>query len=343
MIILDQEKLSAFFDSVSRGFERSPIEIILVIVAVLAFLALLITAYTIQRRRVRRQRRRLADKRYKELAEKRGLVPSEHDLVDRLARFLKEPEKKYLILINQPTFNYCAAKLKSRHSTSDSALAELRHKLRFRLQGPEQVPVSSAELPEEQGLLIVGLNRQASHKAQGRIAEQEARCFVVRLGENSPAFGEGEAVRIYFQNRAGLFSFDSVVLSRQGQILRLQHGEQVKRIQRRKYYRKRISQRVAVRRPGSEDKPQVSMFYDLGGNGASLKNPGKQFHSGEDIELTFFAAGERFTLVAEVIRTSRNDEVLHVRFAPMREATRDRIIGSLFTGATAAAARRSGS
>jgi hypothetical protein len=45
------------------------------------------------------------------------------------------------------------------------------------------------------------------------------------------------------------------------------------------------------------------------------------------------AAGERFSLVAEVLRTSRSGEVLHVRFAPMRETTRDRIIGSLFKGA----------
>jgi hypothetical protein len=45
------------------------------------------------------------------------------------------------------------------------------------------------------------------------------------------------------------------------------------------------------------------------------------------------AAGERFNLVAEVLRTSKNGDVLHVRFAPMREATRDRIIGALFQGA----------
>ena len=60
-------------------------------------------------------------------------------------------------------------------------------------------------------------------------------------------------------------------------------------------------------------------------------------HAGGDaLELTFLAAGERFSLVAEVLRTSKNGEVLHVRFAPMRETTRDRIIGSLFKGAVAA-------
>ncbi len=331
MIILDQEKLSAFFETVSRGFERSPLEIILVIVSVLAFIALLIIAYRIQRRRIRRQQRTITDRRYRELVEKRSLIPSEENLIKKMARFLKDPEKKYLILISQPTFNFCAAKLRKKESVSASSIAELRNRLGFRLQGPEQVPASSGELPDGQGLLIVGI--KGNLRAQGRVGKQEPRSLVVELVAGSPAFRERETVRVYFQNRSGLFSFDSSVQSVQNRTLLLEHGEEIKRIQRRKYYRKRISQPVAVRRPASEDQHAVSTFYDLGGNGASLKNPQKRFSSGDDLELTFLAAGERFTLVAEVLRTSKNGNVLHVRFAPMRESTRDHIIGALFKGA----------
>jgi hypothetical protein len=331
MIILDQEKLSAFFETVSRGFERSPSEIILVIVSVLAFIALLIIAYRIQRRRIRRQQRNLADRRYRELAEKRSLTPSEQNLVKRMARFLKDPQKKYLILISQPTFNFCAAKLRKKEAVTASSIAELRNRLGFRLQGPEQIPASSAELPDGQGLLIIGI--KGNLKAQGRVGKQEPRSLVVELFEGSPTFREREPVRIYFQNRSGLFSFDSSVQSVQNRTVLLEHGEEIKRIQRRKYYRRRISQPVALRRPDTEDQHMVSTFYDLGGNGASLKNPQKRFSAGDDLELTFLVAGERFALVAEVLRTSKNGEVLHARFAPMRETTRDRIIGALFKGA----------
>ncbi len=333
MIIFDQEKLSAFFETVSRGFERSPLEIVLVIVSVLAFITLLIIAYRIQRRRIRRQQRTIADRRYRELVEKRSLTPSEQNLVRRMVRFLKDPEKKYLILISQPTFNFCAAKLRKKEAVTASSIAELRNRLGFRLQGPEQIPASSAELPEGQGLLIIGI--KGNLKAQGRVWKQEPRSLVVELVEGSPTFREREPVRIYFQNRSGLFSFNSSVQSVQKRTVLLEHGEEIKRIQRRKYYRKRISQPVAVRRPDSEEQYTVSTFYDLGGNGASLKNPQKRFSAGNDLELTFLAAGERFTLVAEVLRTSKNGEVLHVHFAPMRETTRDRIIGALFKGAGA--------
>jgi c-di-GMP-binding flagellar brake protein YcgR len=341
MIVFDQEKLSAFFNMVSRGFERSPLEIVLVILSFLAFIALLIVIYRLQRRKARRQSRIMADKRYREISAKYSLTPSEEDLVQRMARFLKEPEKKYLVLINQPTFNFCAAKLRAREAAASSAIAELRSRLGFRLQGPEQIPASSAELPEGQGLLIVGSQPKAPEgrpgrntgKAQGRVHKQEPESLSVQLFEPEVSFHPGQTVQVYFQNRAGLFSFSSSVLSVEQRSIRLRHGEEIKRLQRRKYYRKRISQPVGIRYPGAEEKPTLSTFYDLGGNGASLKNPRRRYSAGEAVELTFLAAGERCTLVAEVLRTSKNRDVLHVRFAPMRETTRDRIIGSLFTGA----------
>jgi len=333
MIVFDQEKLSAFFDTVSRGFERSPLEIILVILSFLAFIVLLVVIYRLQRRKVRRQQRKLADRRYRQIVERRSLRPSEEDLVQRMARFLKEPEKKYLILINQPTFNYCAAKLKAKDEAAATSIAELRSKLGFRLQGPEQIPASSAELPEGQGLLMIAAGERNGRKAQGRVRKQEPDSLLIQLIETGTSFRRGEAVRIYFQNRAGLFSFASVIQSVENQRIRLRHGEDIRRIQRRKYYRKRVSQPVGIRYPGTEEQPTLSTFYDLGGNGASLKNPGKRYSPADAVELTFLAAGERFTLVAEVLRTSKNGDVLHVRFAPMRETTRDRIIGSLFQGA----------
>jgi hypothetical protein len=333
MIIFDQEKLSAFFETVSRGFERSPLEITLVIVSFIAFVAVLIVIYRVQRLKIRRQRRQIADKRYRQILAKLSLSPSEEDLVRRMARYLKEPEKKYLILINQPTFNFCAAKLRQKDEASATSIAELRTRLAFRLSGPEQVPASSAELPEGQGLLILAGGEHSGRKAHGRVRAQEPRSVVVQLVESASPFREGEPVRVYFQNRSGLFSFLSTIQSIHDGTLRLQHGEEIKRIQRRRYYRKRISQPLAVRPAGSEEQPIRSTFFDLGGNGASLRNPGKRFGPGDALELIFLAAGERLSLVAEVLRTSKNGEVLHVRFAPMRETTRDRIIGSLFKGA----------
>ena len=50
MIVLDQERLSDFFEMVSSGFGATRVEIIIVIAAVVAFLAVLLTFYLIQPR-----------------------------------------------------------------------------------------------------------------------------------------------------------------------------------------------------------------------------------------------------------------------------------------------------
>ena len=69
MIVFDQEKLSAFFETVSRGFEHSPLEIVLVIVSFLVFIALLVLIYRLQRIKVRRQQRIIAQRRYRQIGD----------------------------------------------------------------------------------------------------------------------------------------------------------------------------------------------------------------------------------------------------------------------------------
>jgi hypothetical protein len=135
---------------------------------------------------------------------------------------------------------------------------------------------------------------------------------------------------VLFQNRAGLFHFTSTVSSLEDGVLRLSHADAIQRIQRRRYYRRRTNLPVGVRPAGSEDPYAPAAFCDLGGDGACLTNPGNRFVLGDSVELAFQAAGERLTVIAEVLRLSQGAKRLHVRFAPMRESTRDRIIGSLY-------------
>ncbi|MBA7689092.1 hypothetical protein ES703_97587 [subsurface metagenome] len=90
---------------------------------------------------------------------------------------------------------------------------------------------------------------------------------------------------------------------------------------------------VFIKPAGSEERPLESILLDLGGGGASLKNPNRSFKPGMDLELSFHPEGEsRMFIIAEVLRISKNGTILHLRFGPLKETTRDRIIGSLFHG-----------
>lgn len=342
MIIFDQEKLSGFFDMVSRGFQRSPLEIVAMIAAVVVFIVLLIVAYQIQRRRARKRRLTIARTRYARLAAQKGLTPSEQGLVDRLARYLRDPDKKYLLLVGQPTFNYCASRLRGADPSVDAGLSELRLKLGFTISGPEQVPASSAELPDGQAVLLVTAPGRSGRRLQGRVAGRRPSSLSVQLAGSAAPPDRGRTVRVYFQNRSGLFSFDSEVqqYDERTASLDLSHSESIQRIQRRRYYRRRVAFAVSVRRAGTDAEPLPSQLLDISGDGAGLRNPGRRFEPREDVQLEFQAGGEQFSLVGEVLRLSRGGQVMHVRFAPMREAARDRLIGAVAAAPTGGAPGR---
>lgn len=297
--------------------------------ALLVFVSLLIVAYQIQKRGVQRRRLAIASTRYEQLAARHGLSPAQRDLVERLARFLHDPQKKYLLLVSQTTFNYCAARLHAQDASLDGGLTELRLRLGFKIRGPEQVPASSAELPEGQAVELV-LGRPA-RRLRGTVAEQRPSSLQVSLAEDCPPLDPGQAVRVFFQNRSGLFSFESRLQQQDppSRTVALAHSENIRRIQRRRYYRRKVALPVAVRRAGVDAEARSSLILDISGEGAALRNPESRFAAGDDLQLDFQAGSEPFSLVGEVLRLSRGGRVAHVRFAPMREAARDRLISAV--------------
>ena len=333
MIVFDQERLSEFFRTVSSGFAATRLDVIIVIAAGSAFVLFLVAFYLVQHGRARRGGKTLAAQRYRELKERFGLTPEEDRLVGQLARFLKQPYKRHVILESQPAFNHCAQKLRDKGVLPSDGLANLRLKLGFTARNPEAVPASSTEIPVGTAVLIRKRNsgsRQKQRTLRGRVLHQEPQSLAVRLMGEDTDLHPGDPVGVVFQNRAGLFSFAGRVVSREGNLLRFSHAESIRRVQRRKFYRRKTSLPTGIRLSGSEGPFLPAAFIDLGGDGASLTNPQRRFNPGDAVELSFQNGGERFTVQAEVLRLSRGGERLHVRFAPLREADRDRLIGSLF-------------
>ena len=348
IIVLDERKLSNFFDNISSGFQQSRLEILITVFLVLAFVVFLLYVYRAQKNRAHKEQTQKYRARYEQGVRKFGLGPAEQHIIALLAPFLNSPEKEYLLLYNQSTFNTCVHRL--RHSTrhehiSEAALSALRVRLSFTAQDPEQVPSSSAELPAGMMVLVVSAAKrgQNSLKISGIVLQCTSQSLIIspmdtRAESIKPA--SGRPVKVFFQNRAGVFTFESHIQASPENTIHLAHSERIKRSQRRKYYRRRLSLPVYVRPAGSQSKPIKSVILDLGGGGASLRNPGEQFVPGDDLELILNPAGGgtparagRINLTAEVVRVSRKAQVLHVRFDGLQESTRDRIIGALFKAA----------
>jgi c-di-GMP-binding flagellar brake protein YcgR len=136
-------------------------------------------------------------------------------------------------------------------------------------------------------------------------------------------------VQVYFMNKTGLYSFVTVVRKIQGYMVQVGHSEEIKRVQRRKYYRKKVNLPVFVKPADAHERPVRTTFHDLGGGGASMNNPGNRFQVGDRLDLFFYFEGGKplLKVQADVIRTSEEQSRLHLIFRTLSESSRDRIIG----------------
>jgi hypothetical protein len=346
----DPRKVSEFLDSIARGFVTSPLQYILFGAIILLLVAGLLVAYRVQRGRARRQENQLGLERFERLAGKLGLSGPEREVLDRLAG--GRLARKLRLLASPAAFNHAVARLEVQTpgAPAESSLAELRLKLGFQAQNPERVPSASSELPVGLPVVLVWSFAGARYRLAAEVAGQQAEALTLACpparslpGGSPPEAAAavppaGSQVTVIFQNRAGVFSFRTTVLAASASgglrpaaagCLRLDQVEKLQRIQRRKYYRRRL--RLPVQVQAREGEPQLaSQLLDLGGDGASLVNPRRSLSAGDLAELSFRVGNESFRLTAEVLRVSRDGQVLHVRFYGLHDADRDRLLGALF-------------
>ncbi len=317
------------FESFYTGFAGSPLEIAIVAAFVAFFFGGLIY---LARRRTRKEdqtRREHAEQLYKELKEKHKLTPTEEEAISQLSNYLNRPERKYVLIESQAMFNAAAGPALRDGRVSEGTLSALRVKLDYTEQATNKPPHSTADLPQGASVLV-GKQKQRTIKA--RVLEPTETSFRLQTDVEERPFVFGTLVRVIYQNNIGIFAFTCAVEGFNEGVLSLTHDEEPDRIQRRKHYRAELHLPVHIRGTAKKGKPKQSEFLDIGGGGASLKNPDKQFQAGDHIELTFHPDSRQpLRVQASVIRTSQEDSVLHVKFEQMREPMRDRIYRLLFT------------
>jgi hypothetical protein len=314
--------------TVADGFVTSPYEIAAIVVIFVGLLGVFLV-YALRKRRLREAQRTEANAaRYRELVQMYQLSPSDEDLIARMARRLKRQDEPHVFLENQGLFNRAARLLMSEDGVSTGWVSGLRVKLRFTGKPIGMQLYSSVDIPPDSSLLLRTIRGTTFG---GTVADTAKGTLHLRLGPNPPSLPRGTQLHVVYQNQSGVFEFDTAVLSAEGTELHLQHSEHIEKHQQRHHYRRAIDLPVGVTPLLSDDPPLVSHFVDIGGGGASLINPEKRFRSGDTFHVTFAPEGEQeISVLCTVLRTSRHNEVLHVEYGPIREATRDRIYRLLF-------------
>jgi c-di-GMP-binding flagellar brake protein YcgR len=264
---------------------------------------------------------------FEKMARGKSFSTPEIDLLKRLFIYLKKNQKRYEIIENPYIFNACVKKLREHEDVSSALLVSLRMKLGFKAEGPERIPHSTAELTINTPLLLISKGKR---EVSGRIIKIENHSFLVGLEEAGVTLSPGSRITVYCQKRSGLYEIKAVVRKVERGMVWFLHSEEIRRIQRRRFYRKRVSFSVYVKRPGPEQQWVRTSLLDLGGGGASIENPWESIRSGEEIEIVFPEKKPELRIHAFVVRTSGAARNIHVRFGPLSDADRDRIIGYIF-------------
>ena len=318
---------------IAAGFHENPLTAALALAFVLAFAGVLLLFHLKQERTLTRERALLYASRYEELMRSLKLPAGSATLIDRLARYLRDPSRRYQLLTNEATFNSCLRKMRSEGAISPALVASLRFRLGYRAENPDKIPLSSGDVTEG---TTMEMARKQPVAASG--AERGVKATVRKVVDDymeieldeAMSLRRGEGITFHFYNFAGLYSWSTKVLHVEGSVVRVAHSGFIEGVQRRRYYRRRIDRPVYIRRAESEEGFIKSLFRDLGGGGARLINPKDIYERGDSLELSFDSGSRGWIrLAAEVVRTYP-DGTLSVRFGKVRESTRDIILRGLF-------------
>jgi len=328
MFVLNEQKLNLLFEEISSGFQQSPLEIVIFSALVIGFFFLFIFGYHHQTKKRRLEQSKRAQQLFDHIIDEKGLGTEERRVLELLSGFLHPSREKNMLLESRALFNTCVKKLQQKQGVSQNLLSSIRKKLGFQTEMPEQILHSSTEIPDNLPVIVV--IRGKPH-CPGVLRKTGAQTLRIEMKRDHAPPEKGTPVVIYFQRPSGVFTFASRVTGTRERFIEITHTKSIKRLQRRHFYRKKTRVPAFVKLSGSPEHPIRSFLTDLGGGGATIVNPGNQFHEKDELALSLpIMKKESVQICAKVLRISGEGKLLHVAFHHISEASRDRIYRYLF-------------
>jgi hypothetical protein len=327
MTILDGEKLREYWDGIARGFQKSPLEAAISVVVIVLLIVVPVALFLLKQKKDKAKRMGRARQVFETFASKKGLSEGERALLQEMAGVLPKGELDLLKLVSKPaTFNIGARRLLEKRSSSGKEIAGLRLKLGLVSPGSRRVFHSTAELHRGMEVQLISADNR---RVLGRVQAVELDSFKVLLNSEVPLRSNVLEVRI--SRSTGLYSLRTRVLGYSNRLLSLEHSEEIKRVQKRRFFRK-VTRLPVMLTSGDESKESVrARLVDLSAGGAKLRNPGLKVRRGQELFLTIFTSDkDRVKVKSRVNRTSADEAFLVVTFDALPERTREKIMKLIF-------------
>ena len=321
MIVLDGAKLRAYWDSIADGFSRSPIEVVLSVALLVVIFTLVVVLLLLRQKRERRKARDRELKWFAGFADRHGLTDSDREVLMDMCQYAPGKHRDiYSLVKNSALYTSCARKMLDAGDVSISKISRLR----FRLGMTSKKGLLNSTVELEEGVPMTVLARDGS----------SSQAWVKAVSENeidllsSYHAKKGQDLELRVGRNTGLYSV-AVKVSKIGQgVFSVYHSERVKRIQKRKYFRKLARGTVFIRIPGGLTRARL---YDISGGGARIGVPDGDWKPDQSLKMALSPSPQEF-FQAKIIRIPSDRKTMSVQFTGVKETTRERIIKSVMSG-----------
>jgi hypothetical protein len=241
--------------------------------------------------------------------------------MERLERYFSHDRDRLPELAHTPAlFDAAARKMIEAEPESGEALARLRYKLGLILKNAFQAPRATTELTPGMAVFITLHGRT---ELNAMITDVQDQGFFVK--SDLPGRIGDEAV-LELHSNAGVFRIKTVIRDIENGFFVFAHTVNVEQIQKRRFFRKRLTLPVVIEIPRTGEKLE-SYALDLSGGGARIHNPRFVFQDGEPVVVVFFFdRKERAAVPARLIRASPLDRSVSVAFDKIKEGDRDKLL-----------------
>ncbi len=309
--------------NISEGFIKSPFQIFISIIIIILFIGVFILIGIISAGRAKNILINQLFKKYEKLLQLFNITNEENKILKKLSIYLKNPDNKYLLLTDPNIFHNALNKLRTKENIEGVILHALEKKLGFLNFSPDTIIKSTFDINNGALVIIIfSLNR----KITGLVIKSE-EFLKVKISSEINFIVKKENAMIVTYNYTGGYVFNVRLMDYKDGIMNFTHSTKTKIYQRREFYRKNKKRFVYIHRKETEDEPETAVIFDLSGGGASIDNSILKFKVGNEFKISFPKIQNNKLIVnAEVIRISKNNSVIHVKFNNLIPLFYDKII-----------------
>ena len=303
----NQLTIEKLLEGIAKDFLTTTGDIIVFSIMVVTIIIVFILLSALLRSRESKKVRTSLLARYEELIRKYDLTINELDLIDEMSEYLRNREKKYLLLTNRPTFLYALQELKTGKAVPEQYVSSIAAKVGISENLKADNLNSTKKLAVNTPVKIEITDRQ---RYIGLISGSDEESFTVNIKKPDISIPSQKTLSVYVCNFRGIHFYRVSLINTREKTLRCSHSDSME------FVKSNANLNVYIQREGIKHESMIQgKVISFWKGGALLTNPDKKLRKDDDIRISFIPSGvNHYFTNAEVVKNARSKTIVEVRF-----------------------------